>query len=258
MNGYPFTNELNSFNFEYEISNESERMAYILVDYKNNTMEVSDPHNRDFFNSKQHFGLVLSINYSDFLNYLNQNNLIVKTHINKNGLQYEFLSFPDTIASKTEEDILNKIYNSNGEIKEIGKIINNGNKYHIGNCEVYEFDVYLKQSEKKNYVRMIMKDGKYHWVNVNTLFWNVDKKNNILYTDNIVLPFDGTLKKDIPELTDYINNVLYYEMNYHPEQYISNNLKDIVRDIICIKQEMYRNKDLLNNENSNEESKIMR
>lgn len=57
------------------------------------------------------------------------------------------------------------------------------------------------------------------------------------------------MNSNCEDCVKYINDVLYKEMNYHPEQYMSNNIRDIVKDGLYIKRELCRYKDYLINNN---------
>ena len=141
-------------------------------------------------------------------------------------MYYKFLSYPNSIVSKLEQYILDELYSIGGSVKGIGTLYENGNKYHIGNQEVLEFNSYLvkNKGKKVNYVRMKLNDGKYYWVRVSPIIWSVDSNINLLYTKSAIIPFDLPFNIDVNKYTEYINNILYPELNYHPEQYLSKNL----------------------------------
>lgn len=228
---------------------------YPLSNHKDNDLKSSD-------NYHYPCGIMLSINYIEFLNFLKQTGIILKTYkdkIDSPDTRYQFLSYLNSMASKKDEYVLNSVYSMNGEIEGIGKLIKNGNYYHIGNNIVEEYDSYLNinNNKKVNYVRMMMNDGNNHWIKIEPLTWRVDEKNNQLVSD-IVIPFDApfNMSNSYEDSIKYINDVLYEEMNYHPEQYMSNNVKDIVKDTMYIKKELHRYKHyLINNNQSDEDSK---
>lgn len=173
--------------------------------------------------------IILSINYIEFLRFLKQCHITLKTKVSgSNDMYYKFLSWPNSIVSKQEQYILDELYSIGGSIKGIGTLYENGNKYHIGTQEVLEFDSYLvkNKGKKVNYVRMMLKDGKYYWVKVSPIIWYVDSECNLLYTKSAIIPFDLPIDVDVNKYTKYINNILYPELNYHPEQYLSNKLID--------------------------------
>ena len=71
---------------------------------------------------------------------------------------------------------------------------------------------------------MKLNDGKYYWVRVSPIIWSVDSNINLLYTKSAIIPFDLPFNIDVNKYTEYINNILYPELNYHPEQYLSKKL----------------------------------
>ena len=244
---YPFKNNIpKGFrNREFYGSSYSYREChYPISNHNDNNLKGSD-------NYHYPCGIMLSINYIDFLNFMNQTGIILKTYkdeIDSPDVRYLFLSYLNSMASEMDEYVLNNLYSMEGEIEGVGKLIKNGNEYHIGNNIVQEYDSYLNvnNNKKVNYVRMMMNDGVYHWIKIEPLTWRVDKKNNQLIS-NIVIPFDTPfdMNSNCEDCVKYINDVLYKEMNYHPEQYISNNIRDIVKDALYIKQELCRYKGYL-------------
>ena len=212
---YPFKEERNSpwlFN---------QMGRYAIADYDENSLISSEGSIPD--------GIILCINYIEFLRFLKQCHITLKTKVSgSNDMYYKFLSWPNSIVSKQEQYILDELYSIGGSIKGIGTIYENGNKYHIGTQEVLEFDSYLvkNKGKKVNYVRMMLKDGKYYWVKVSPIIWSVDSECNLLYTKSAIIPFDLPIDVDVNKYTEYINNILYPELNYHPEQYLSKKLID--------------------------------
>lgn len=246
---YPFKNNIPKGFRNREFYGLSYREChYPISNHNDNNLKGSD-------NYHYPCGIMLSINYIDFLNFLKQTGIILKTYkdeIDSPNVRYQFLSYLNSMASEMDEYILNNLYSMEGKIEGVGKLIKNGNEYHIGNNIVQEYDSYLNMNNNKkvNYARMIMNDGVYHWIKIEPLTWRVDKKNNQLIS-NIVIPFDTPfdMNSNCEDCVKYINDVLYKEMNYHPEQYMSNNIRDIVKDGLYIKRELCRYKDYLINNN---------
>lgn len=248
---YPFTNNLKLY-LGVKGLWDKQSVEYLITNHLNNTLASSDP-SRYF----EPYGIRFSINYIEFLKFLKKTNITLKTNfIYCNGiLQFYFLSYPDAIVSPKEEQILNNLFSASEEAKSINKLIENHNEYHIGNDIFQEYSRFLHSN--KNYVRMLSKDGKYHWIEVKPIIWNVDEDNNQLITDKIIVPFDEPFVNNAYECIRYINQVLYPEMNYHPEQYISNNIIDKIR----ISHQLIKNrKYLLDNQcqNLNAKSKVLK
>ena len=215
---YPFSNGL-----RYSFGGTG---AYILANYNTNTLYSSNKY-------AELFGVVLSISYIEFLMFLKQHKITLKTHTDYNGkIQYEFLTYPDQVVNKKDQYILDELYI--GKLSGIGKLYSNGNKYHIGNQVIQEYDVYLEKNHNKleNYVRILLDDGEFHWVKVSPILWKVDENNFLIYTNRVIIPFDKPLTNNLEDCNKYINNILYSEMNYHANMYISKSIIDKFR-ILC-------------------------
>lgn len=210
---YPFKEERNSPWFLNQMG------RYAIADYEENSLISSEGSIPD--------GIILSVNYIEFLRFLKKSHITLETEVSGfSGMYYKFLSYPNSIVSKIEQCILDELYSIGGSVKGIGTLYKNGNKYHIGNQEVLEYDSYLvkNKGKKVNYVRMKLNDGKYYWVRVSPIIWSVDSNINLLYTKSAIIPFDLPFNIDVNKYTEYINNILYPELNYHPEQYLSKKL----------------------------------
>lgn len=198
---------------------------YLLTNILNNTVRSSDGYHEPS-------GIILSIDYVEFLNFLNQTDITLKTIYDTESckIQYEFLSYPNFIESKYDEYLLNRLFVSgiNKKILGIGTLVENKNMYHMGKNVFQEFDSYLDKNngEKVRHVRMLMKDNIYHWVRITSIKWNIEEENNRIVSNNIVLPFDYPFRNDAESCTQYINEVLYKEMKYHPDLYISEKISD--------------------------------
>ena len=213
--------------------------CYLLANSLNNTLKNSDIY-------YEPNGIVLSIDYIEFLQFLKRTNITLKTTYNRrDGIQYNFLSYPSYIESESVEYLLNKLFilGLNKEISGIGTLIETPNKYHMGKNVFREYDSYLDKNDgrKVSHVRMLMNDNNYHWVRIAPIKWNVNKEINQLFTDSIIIPYDYPFEKDAEKCVAYINKVLFQEMNYHPDLYIS----DSIWDKICISYQLHRYRNYL-------------
>ena len=215
------------------------RGYYLLANILNNTLKSSDKYHDPN-------GIILSIDYIEFLQFLKQTGIRLKTTYNERGdIQYEFLSHPNYIESESDEYLLNKLFvlGLNKKIPGIGILVENPNKYHMGKNVFREYDSYLDKNygRKVSHVRMLMNDNNYHWVRITSVKWNIDKEINQIFTDSIIIPYDYPFEKDVEKCVAYINEVLFQEMNYHPDLYVS----DSIRDKIWISYQLYKYRNYL-------------
>ena len=213
----------------------------------------------------------LCINYTEFLNFLKQTGIILQTQIGgKNKIQYKFLSYPNYIVSGMDEYLLNRLKITKDE-REIGMLINTQNlselwlehehKYHVGNDILPEYIAYLYKKNRchsndlnpEYFVRMLINDI-YRWIKIEPIIWNVDKESNQLISDNITFQFSEEIIDDNDKCVEYINNILYSEMNYHPEQYLSDN---ILYKMI-INYQLYKHENCLKEINGEIQTKILK
>ena len=211
--------------------------CYLLANNLDNSLKSSDDYHEPN-------GIVLSIDYIEFLKFLKQTGITLKTTYNKcDDIQYEFLSYPNFIESENVEYLLNKLFvlGLNRKISGIGTLIETQNKYHMGKNVFQEYDSYLDKNNgrKESHVRMLMNDNIYHWVRITSIRWNINKEINQLFTDRIIIPYDYPFENDAEGCIKYINEVLYQEMNYHPDLYLSDSIWDKIR--ISYQLHKYRN-----------------
>lgn len=212
---------------------------YLLANISNNTLKSSDKYHEPN-------GIILSIDYIEFLQFLKQTGITLKTTYNRcDGIQYEFLSYPNYIESDSDEYLLNKLFISgfNKEIPGIGTLVETTNKYHMGKNVFREYDSYLDKNDgrKVSHVRMLMNDNNFHWVRITPIKWNIDKEINQIFSDSIIIPYDYPFEKDAKKCVAYINKVLFQEMNYHPDLYIS----DSIWDKIWISSQLHKYRNYL-------------
>lgn len=223
----------------YGIHGSDCRGCYLLTNILNNTLKSSDEYHEPN-------GIILSVDYIEFLKFLKRTGILLKTIYNGSDvIQYEFLSYPNYVESKSDEYILNKLFilGLNKKIPGIGALVETSNKYHMGKNVYQEYDSYLDKNNgrKASHVRILMNDNNYHWVRITPIRWNIDKEVNQLFTDSIIIPYDYPFEKDVEKCESYINKVLFQEMNYHPDLYISNS----IWDKIWISYQYHRYRDYL-------------
>ena len=195
-------------------------MAYVVYDESKHTLISSDRYLKPC-------GLRLEMCYADFLNWINNNDLVLKNveSIRKDNMISLFTYLKDKVSTK-EEVILNNLYS----LKKLVKT----NVYVIGNKQ---FDEYYYNGNY--YVRLLNNDS-YTWITIDSIKWKIDKENNRIISNHIFTSLPYFLDYTPDEYDNYINTILYKEMTYHPEKYLSDNIVDILKTkMLLLKNKEY-------------------